>query len=145
MLKRRIALGQNPIGHKQQQGDNKTPEGNYRIIQKTVGPFTGNYVAYLGTRWMRLNYPNNNDAHDGLTRGAITTAQYKAIITANNTGKEPLKTTSLGGGIGIHGWNGAWPGSDKLNLTWGCISLQNSDNEDLFNRVKTGCRVIIIP
>jgi hypothetical protein len=140
-----IALGQNPIGHKEEQGDNKTPEGDYRIIQKTVGPFTGNYAAYLGSRWMRLNYPNNVDAKNGLQRGRISKAQYDAIVKANLNNKEPLKTTKLGGGIGIHGWNGPWPGTDRQDLTWGCISLQNQENEDLYNRIKVGCRVLILP
>lgn len=139
-----IGLGQEPIGHKQQQGDNKTPEGNYRIIQKTVGPFTGGgSSAWLGTRWMRLNYPNNADAKSGLDRKLISRDEYNRIVLANKAGKEPPKNTKLGGGIGIHGWNGSWPGNDQQDLTWGCISLQNDQVEDLYDRVGLQTRVII--
>lgn len=139
-----IGLGQEPIGHKQQQGDNKTPEGNYRIIQKTVGPFSGGgSSAWLGTRWMRLNYPNNADAKSGLDRKLISKDEYNRIVAANKAGKEPPKNTKLGGGIGIHGWNGRWPGSDEQDLTWGCISLQNDQVEDLYDRVGLQTRVII--
>lgn len=141
-----IGLGQEPIGHKQQQGDNRTPEGNYRIIQKTIGPFGSEGSSpYLGTRWIRLNYPNNADAAAGLRKKFITQAEYNKITGANNSGKEPPKTTKLGGGIGIHGWYGSWPGNDEQDLTWGCITMQNTDVEDVFARVGLGTRVVIFP
>ncbi len=140
-----IGLGQEPLGHKQQQGDNRTPEGTYRIIQKSRGPFEGGYAHYLGVAWMRLNYPNNADAIAGFGKGLITEKQKNAIIAANNAGKEPPKTTKLGGGIGIHGWYGEWPGDDKQNLTWGCISVQNTELEDLYKRVPLGTMVVILP
>lgn len=140
-----IGLGQEPIGHKQQQGDNRTPEGDYKIIQKSRGPFEGAYAHYLGVAWMRLNYPNSADAINGFKKKLITEAEKNAIIKANKAGKEPPKTTKLGGGIGIHGWYGEWPGTDKQNLTWGCISVQNTELEDLYKRVKVGVRVVVFP
>ena len=139
-----IGLGQEPIGHKQLQGDNRTPEGDYRIIEKTVGPFTG-ANPYLGNRWMRLNYPNNADAQAGLEKKLITQDQYEKIVAANKKGIMPLKTTDLGGGIGIHGWYGEWPGDDEQDITWGCISMQNSDVEDVYDRVGLQTRIIINP
>jgi hypothetical protein len=138
-----IALGQEPFGPKQRQGDNKTPEGVYKIIQKSRGPFYGDYSQYLGVAWMRLNYPNNADAINGFKKGLITEAQKNAIIKANNEGKEPPKNTTLGGGIGIHGWYGSWPGDDRQNLTWGCISMQNKDLDDIYGRVPLGTTIII--
>ncbi len=139
-----IALGQSPIGHKVQQGDNHTPEGMYKIIQKSRGPFSGSASAYFGVAWMRLNYPNNADAVNGFKKGLITQAQENAIIKANNAGKEPPKTTTLGGGIGIHGWNGSWPSDDQQNLTWGCISVQNDELDDLYKRVPVGTSILIL-
>ncbi|MCU0435305.1 MAG: peptidoglycan DD-metalloendopeptidase family protein [Bacteroidia bacterium] len=141
----RIALAQEPIGHKQQQGDNRTPEGEYKIIQKALGPFTGNYANYLGKAWMRINYPNNHDADAALAKKKITQTQYNSILAANKAGKEPLKTTVLGGGIGIHGWDGNWPGNDKQNLTWGCISVQNNELIDLYKRVPVYTKILILP
>lgn len=141
----RIALAQEPLGHKQQQGDNRTPEGEYRIIQKALGPFEGAYANYLGKAWMRINYPNTADAAAGLAQKKITQAQYNSIAAANKAGKEPLKTTKLGGGIGIHGWAGNWPGTDRQNLTWGCISVQNDALLDLYAKVPLGTVVLILP
>lgn len=139
----RIALGQSPLGHKEMQGDNRTPEGTYKIIQKSRGPFSGDYAHYLGVAWMRLNYPNNADAINGFKKGLITEAQKNAILKANDAGKEPPKNTKLGGGIGIHGWYGSWPGDDKQNLTWGCISMQNNDLDDIYGRVPLGTTIVI--
>jgi hypothetical protein len=139
-----IGLGQEPIGHKQQQGDNRTPEGDYRIIEKAVGPFTG-ANPYLGNRWMRINYPNSADAKAGLAKEFITQSECDKIISANKKGTEPLKTTKLGGGIGIHGWYGTWPGDDEQDITWGCISMQNVDVEDVYDRIGLQTRIIINP
>jgi murein L,D-transpeptidase YafK len=140
-----IALGQSPLGHKVQQGDNHTPEGMYKIIQKSRGPFYGDASAYFGVAWMRLNYPNNADAVNGFKKGLITEAQKNAIVKANNAGKEPPKNTKLGGGIGIHGWNGSWPDDDQQNLTWGCISVQNDELNDLYKKVPVGSSILILP
>jgi hypothetical protein len=139
-----IGLGQEPIGHKQQQGDNRTPEGDYRIIEKAIGPFPETNL-YLGTRWMRINYPNSADAKAGLEKKLITQEQCNQIISANKAGTQPLKTTKLGGGIGIHGWYGRWPGDDKQDLTWGCITMQNDQVEDLYPRVGVQTRILIFP
>lgn len=141
----RIALGQSPDGHKLMQGDNKTPEGQYRIIEKSVGPFGGAYGSFLGSRWMRLNYPNTWDAENGLKKKKISQSQYEQIAKANLEGREPLKTTKLGGGIGIHGWSGNWPEPDRQNLTWGCISMEKEELEALYSTIQKGCTVLIYP
>jgi murein L,D-transpeptidase YafK len=140
-----IGLSQRPVGRKEREGDNRTPEGQYIVIQKAVGPFPGEYGAYLGTRWLRINYPNDEDARLGLRKGIIGEAQYTGIVGANQAGREPPKDTPLGGGIGIHGWNGPWPGPDQQNVTWGCLSLQKNDLEDLYDRVPVGTPILIVP
>jgi murein DD-endopeptidase MepM/ murein hydrolase activator NlpD len=144
-----IALGQNPVGHKLEQGDLKTPEGEYRIIEKTKGPFDeSNWVnAYLGTRWIRINYPNAFDAEAGLKRRAITQSQCNAIKSACDANKMPPKNTGLGGGIGIHGWkNSEWSNADNERaLTWGCISMHNRELEEFFEEIPMYSRIIITP
>ena len=139
-----IALSQSPVGHKQAEGDNKLPEGEYKIIQKTEGPFAGAYSQYLGPRFMRLNYPNNTDARVAYIGKRITKAQRDQIIQANNQNKEPNKHTGLGGGIGIHGWAGNWP-ADNRHLTWGCISMQNSNLLTFYDEVPLYTRILIYP
>ncbi|MBC7864138.1 MAG: peptidoglycan DD-metalloendopeptidase family protein, partial [Bacteroidia bacterium] len=104
-----VSLSQSPVGHKEVQGDNKLPEGEYRVTEKSRGPFGGDYAAYFGPAWMRLSYPNNFDAATGLKKKIITKKQHDAIVAANNKGLQPSKSTGLGGGVGIHGWAGEWP------------------------------------
>lgn len=139
-----IALSQSPLGHKEKQGDNKLPEGAYRIIQKSQGPFSGSYAAYFGPAWMRINYPNNEDARIGYEKGLISKTELESIRTAHAQQKEPPKNTALGGGIGIHGWDGNWP-MDYRHLTWGCISMRNSDLPDLYKRIKLETEIYISP
>lgn len=140
-----IALSQNPVGHKMQQGDNRLPEGEYRIIQKSRGPFTGNYADYFGTAWIRINYPNDFDAENGFARGLISKEERDKIFKANEQGKTPPKDTKLGGGIGIHGWAGDWVADGSQNLTWGCISMHNKDIDELYDLIPLNTKIFILP
>lgn len=141
----KIALSQNPIGHKIRQGDNRLPEGEYRIIQKSRGPFSGDYAEYFGPAWIRINYPNNYDAENGYKKGVITKKERNSIIKANNSGNFPPKNTKLGGGIGIHGWINNWVADGTQNLTWGCISMHNNDLLKLYETLPLNIKIIIMP
>jgi hypothetical protein len=140
-----IALSQDPVGHKVQQGDNRLPEGEYKIIQKLKGPIGGEWGKFFGVGWLRLNYPNNFDAINGFEKGLITETQKNNIIQANNMGNWPPKDTKLGGGIGIHGWAGEWENDGYRHLTWGCISMHNYDLKHFFEEVEVGDKVLILP
>lgn len=141
-----IALGQNGKGHKEQQGDNRTPEGEYTIIQKSTGPFPGAMGPWFGSAWMRLNYPNAYDARAGLAAGKISQSECNRIEAAIRAGKEPTKATKLGGGIGIHGWSGEWtPMKGYQDLTWGCISINNEPLLEFYEAAPLGTVVLILP
>ncbi|MFH0894020.1 MAG: L,D-transpeptidase family protein [Bacteroidota bacterium] len=140
-----IALSQNPIGHKQKQGDNKLPEGEYHIVQKTRGPFGGEYAAYYGPGWMRISYPNRYDANAAFEKKKISKAERDAIVVADKACTEPLRNTALGGGIGVHGWAGDWTADGTQNLTWGCISMHNEDLDKFYDLVPVGTTIIIVP
>jgi len=139
-----VALSQNPAGPKVEDGDNRMPEGEYRIIQKAEGPFEGKYGRYLGARWMRINYPNAHDALTALEAGRITAKECTAICAACKAGRMPPVGTKLGGGVGIHGWAGDWPDGPQ-NLTWGCLSLRDADLKKLYSLADNGTTVIIHP
>lgn len=57
----RILLGDTPVGHKRQQGDEKTPEGNYRISGRNP-----NSRFHLS---LRISYPNDADRKQARERG----------------------------------------------------------------------------
>jgi murein DD-endopeptidase MepM/ murein hydrolase activator NlpD len=139
-----VALSQQPLGAKVEDGDNRTPEGEYRIIQKAEGPFDGEFGKFLGARWMRINYPNTYDARAALEAGRIGKRECEAIIAANAAGKMPPADSKLGGGIGIHGWASDWPDGPQ-NLTWGCLSLREADLKKLYSLAVKGTVVMISP
>lgn len=137
-----VALGQQPLGHKVRRGDNRTPEGSYVVLDKSDGPFSS---AWFGARWLRLSYPNASDAAAALADGRISRAEHDAIVDADRRGVAPPKNTALGGGIGIHGWNGDWDAAGDKDLTWGCLSLREADLLFVYAFVARGTRVMILP
>lgn len=135
--------GQNPDGHKQEQGDNRTPEGEYYITKKVKGPFSGGGSEYLGAAYMELNYPNIIDAKKGFDAKKITQAQYYSIIEANKNKTVVPKTTKLGGAVGLHGWISDFEESGNLLMTYGCVCMLNRHMEWFYNQCPIGTRVYI--
>ncbi|NJK93929.1 MAG: L,D-transpeptidase family protein [Bacteroidales bacterium] len=140
-----IALSQNPLGHKEREGDLKMPEGEYYICEKQKGPFYGSFGEFLGPCLLRISYPNIFDAVSGFKNGLINEDERDKILKANQSLSIPPKNSLLGGGIVIHGWKGDWTANGRQNLTWGCISMHNHELVDFYNLVKIGTKIIIIP
>ncbi len=137
-----VALGWAPVGQKQREGDGRTPEGSFYICQKATAQDL--HDPYLGTRWMRVSYPDVAAGQRGLEAGLIDGRTHEAIATAIANGKIPPQHSALGGGIGIHG------GHDLVrpgNRTWtaGCIGMYNADIEELYDQVPLGALVVIRP
>ena len=59
----KVGLGGNPVGHKEVQGDLKTPEGNYRICLRHE---KSEFHLFLA-----LNYPNGEDAKNAFLKKII--------------------------------------------------------------------------
>ena len=57
----RIVLGGAPIGHKREQGDQRTPEGDYRITYRNARS-----RFHLS---LRISYPDDTDRRQALARG----------------------------------------------------------------------------
>lgn len=140
-----IGLSQSPKGHKQKQGDNKLPEGMYRITEKSRGPFYGETGPWLGVAWMQFSYPNQYDAINGYNNGTISLAEKNAIVSADKNLKPTNSYTELGGRVGIHGWNGDWIPNGTQNLTWGCITMFNRDIDVLYDKLPINTYIIIVP
>ncbi|WP_010252440.1 L,D-transpeptidase [Acetivibrio cellulolyticus] len=132
-----VELGDSDLGDKEISGDHKTPEGTFYISEKSI---LDPADEYLGSRWMRLSYPNIEDAERGLEDGIISSSIYEEIVTAFKNFQTTPQNTSLGGGVGIHGGSTAELGSD---WTWGCVGLSNSSVEDFYDYVKVGTKVVI--
>ena len=119
-----VVFGKNPVGDKFKEGDYKTPEGIFKIRDL--------YPHRSWSKFIWLDYPNSNS--------------WKKHLKAKQKGKID-SSASIGGEIGIHG---VPEGSDYLivnrkNWTWGCIALKNKDVDEIYNVVRVGTTIEIIP
>ncbi|WP_220186695.1 murein L,D-transpeptidase family protein [Moraxella lacunata] len=114
-----ISLGKNPIGHKEFEGDMKTPEGVYAINDRNAN---SGYHKNLG-----ISYPNEADiayakAHGKLAGGAIKIHGIK---------------NGLGDIIGANHLLKDW--------THGCIAVTDPEIDELFVAVVEDAMIEILP
>jgi murein L,D-transpeptidase YafK len=119
----KCVFGQNPVGQKLQEGDKKTPEGEFTI--------TGITPHKEWSMFMKLDYPC-----------AESIANFES---AKATGKIP-GSARIGGNVGIHG---VWAGGDdiidaKHNWTDGCIALKNKDLKEFSQLIHVGTKIKIL-
>lgn len=109
-----VGLGHNGLDDKVYAADQATPEGRYRIIDKL--PYSNYYKALL------IDYPNEEDK--------------RKFDQARSNGTIP-PGVSIGGLIEIHG-------GGKHSMTYGCISLDNTNMDTLYRLVEVGTPVTIV-
>jgi murein L,D-transpeptidase YafK len=114
----RIALGQNPEGHKQAQGDGRTPEGLYRIDWRNP---RSRYH-----RSLHVSYPNAADRQ-----------------RAARAGVNPGGDIMIHGLPARLGWIG--PLHRALDWTDGCVALTNAEVDELWRAVADGTPIDIRP
>lgn len=135
----RIATGKGGSGTKRHSGDNRTPVGNYKIVD-----FNANSRFHF---FMQINYPNAIDAWHGYKNELISAREFKEIIVADVNNALPPQNTSMGGYIGLHGVGDITAEKlsihDRHNWTEGCIALTNEEISDLRNYVGIGTAVHI--
>ena len=112
----KIAIGKNPIGDKEYEGDKKTPEGIYSISSKN--PNSG-YHKNLG-----ISYPNKQDIE-------------KAKQLGRPTGGD-IKLHGLKNGQGYIGKFLRW-----TDWTNGCIALTDGELDELYNHTPIGTPIEI--
>lgn len=112
-----VSFGNNPLGHKEFEGDEKTPEGIYFINAKND---KSGYHKNLG-----ISYPNSKDL-----------AHAKAI--GKSAGD--VKIHALKNGRGFINKFQRW-----YNWTNGCIALTNSEIDELYANVSIGTKIEINP
>jgi len=119
-----VVLGKDPYWAKLNQGDHRTPEGEYHIIKKYYHP--------AWARFMLLDYPTPMNE------------EVYAWSLANDRLPAPHgRPPGIGGAIGIHGTDDESLNRRGVNWTEGCISLLNRDVEELYELVPLGTRVVI--
>ena len=111
-----IALGPAPKGHKQQEGDQRTPEGRYTLDYKKTN--SGYYKA------IHINYPNLDD-----------------IKRANELGVRPGGMIMIHGQRNSIGNRRVQPS----NWTNGCIALLNHELDEVWDAIDPGTPIVIEP
>ena len=112
-----IALGGNPIGHKQQQGDQRTPVGKYTLDYKNEK--SGYY------RSIHVSYPNTADKARAKSRGV--SAGGDIMIHGQKNGF---------GAFGILNQQRDW--------TEGCMAVTNDEMDEIMAAVKIGTAIEIV-
>lgn len=114
----RIVLGGNPEGHKQQQGDSRTPEGRYTIDRKIPNS--------RFTRGLGISYPNAQDRARAKARGVDPGGAI--VIHGSPDYIEPLYT--VGG---------------YVDWTDGCVALPTAQMREVYDMVPVGTPIEIRP
>ena len=131
LLRCPVALGREPVGPKEREGDDRTPEGTYYIclIKKA-----GKYGKSLG-----LSYPSPEDAARGFAAGMIDEGALNAVRRAWESRVRPPWGTALGREIYLH------EGGAASDWTRGCIALEKADMALLFEHRQEIAAVHILP
>ena len=111
-----VSFGGDPKGHKEQEGDQKTPEGLYTLDYKKEDS-----IAY---RSMHVSYPNEQD-----------------IARAQEKGVSPGGFIMVHGQM--NGWGWLSPINQRFNWTDGCIALTNAEMDEFMDLVAVGTPISI--
>lgn len=103
-----VAFGANPDGHKRQEGDERTPEGNYRLDYKKED--SAFYKA------IHISYPNQADRDAAAARGV-----------------DPGGLIMIHGQRNGLGWLSFF--TQRFNWTDGCIAVTNSEMDEIWDLV----------
>ncbi len=114
----KIALGGHPTGHKEQEGDRRTPEGSYKIdLKRTNSQF---YKS------LRISYPNVQDRLQ---------AKIKNVSPGGDIYIHGLpKSFSFIGEFHL-----------KRDWTLGCIAVTNPEIDEIFENVSLNTPITIYP
>ena len=114
----RVALGPNVAGHKQAEGDGRTPEGRYRLDWRN--PQSKFHLS------LHVDYPNETDKTRAAERGVPPGGEI--MIHGLPKGA---------GGLGSLHYLRDW--------TAGCIAVSNEEIEEIWDAVDDGTEIEIVP
>lgn len=114
----RIALGGNPVGHKEQEGDSRTPEGRYIIDAKN--PWSSFHLS------LHISYPDRRDRAAARKKGMSP----GGAIMIHGTPEGLAAAQALGI---FNDW------------TAGCIAVSNAEIEEIYRAVRIGTPIVIKP
>lgn len=114
----RVALGRYPVGHKQRQGDAKTPEGAYTLDFKLKK--SSFYRA------IRVSYPNQQDISSARERGVDPGGKIMIHGLPNDMSASRV-------------------GHPMIDWTQGCIAVTNREMDEIWSMIDPGTPIEIHP
>lgn len=114
----RVALGLNPVGHKEREGDFRTPEGKYRLVKRN--PRSDFFMS------MKVSYPNPDDVARARRNGWAAGGS----IMIHGLPNDPRK------GLDYY---------STRDWTDGCIAVSNADMLEVWMLVPDGTPIEIQP
>ena len=113
-----VSLGRHPYGNKQQQGDGKTPEGEYRLdYRKPDSAFH---------RALHISYPGPAD-----------------VATARSRGVDPGGAVMIHGMKNGLGWLGRL--HRAVDWTDGCVAVTDQEMDEIWRAVPDGTKILLEP
>ena len=113
-----IALGLVPEGHKIQEGDFRTPEGDYQLTRRRID--SDFFMA------IQISYPNKKDVSHAATMG-VSAGNY---IMIHGQPDEPKNSASY---------------YKKFDWTDGCIAVSNAAMVDIWQLTAANTPITILP
>ncbi|WAX94687.1 L,D-transpeptidase family protein [Aminobacter sp. NyZ550] len=113
-----VALGANPVGHKRQEGDERTPEGRYVLDWRNP--------ESAFTKSIHISYPDANDK-----------------AAAKRAGVDPGGMIMIHGQSKGFGW-WSWL-MQMFDWTNGCIAVTDEDMAEIWKMVENGTPIEINP
>ena len=114
----KVTFGGDPEGHKQEVGDQRTPEGHYTLGYKNIN---SRYYKSI-----RISYPNAQDRLNALQRGVDPGGDIMIHGQPN-------------------GWGWASPVMQIFSWTDGCVALTNANMDKIWESVEPGTPIEIRP
>jgi len=116
----RINLGDNPYGHKQRQGDERTPEGDYTLDWRNP--------RSLYYKSIHVSYPNEDDLHSARASGADPGGMIMIHGRPNYIDSPRILAEY-----------------DSRDWTNGCIAVKNAEMDEIWKAVRDGTPIRILP
>jgi murein L,D-transpeptidase YafK len=114
----RVGLGQSPVGHKQRQGDSRTPEGLYLISGRN--PASAYHLA------LKISYPNAADIERAQTAGEDPGGDIMIHGLPNQAPESEKRARAA-------------------DWTAGCIAVTDEEIEEIWRLVPDGTPIEIRP
>jgi murein L,D-transpeptidase YafK len=113
-----VSLGRHPIGSKQQQGDGRTPEGDYSLDYRNP--------ASSFHKSLHISYPGPAD-----------------LTSARSRGVDPGGLVMVHGIRNGLGWVGRL--HRMIDWTDGCVALTNREMDEIWRAVPDGTKIVLKP